>query len=57
VRENPELALQYPELQLVANAAAAVQCKEAGNQAFVATRFDDALLHFSKALSLKVNPL
>jgi tetratricopeptide (TPR) repeat protein len=53
VRENPDLARQFPELQSVANAAAAAQCKEAGNQAFLAGRFEEALLHFSEALSLK----
>lgn len=57
VRENPDLAKQYPELQHVADSAAASQAKEAGNRAFVAKSYEEAALHFSEALRLRQDPI
>lgn len=57
MRQNPELAKEYPELQHVADSAAASQAKEAGNQAFVAKKYEEAVKHFSTALRLREDPI
>ena len=57
VREDPQLAKEYPELQDVADRAAAGQAKEAGNRAFVAKEYGEAIKHFSIAIQLKQDPV
>ena len=57
MRQNPELAKQYPELQSVADSAAASQAKEAGNRAYVAKNYEEAVKQFSAALALRQDPI
>lgn len=57
VRENPDLAKQYPELQSVADSARATQAKEAGNRAFAAKNYEEATVQFSAAIQLQRDPI
>lgn len=57
VREDPELAKQYPELQSVADSARASQAKEAGNRAFASKNYEEAITQFSAAIQLRRDPI
>ena len=57
MRENPELAEQYPELQSVADSARSSQAKEAGNRAFASKNYNEAVVQFSAAIQLRRDPI
>ena len=55
--QDPDLAQQYPELQPVADKARARHAKEAGNRAFAAKQYEEAVQHFTSALTLHNDPI
>eukprot|EP00884_Botryococcus_braunii_P020072 jgi/Botrbrau1/6749/Bobra.0324s0034.1 len=52
VRENPALAVQYPELAKVVDQGRAAEEKEKGNRAFADQKYEEAVSHFSECIRL-----
>ncbi|GAB4818886.1 hypothetical protein N2152v2_005932 [Parachlorella kessleri] len=52
IEQDPSLLQQHPELQGVADKAAAAQEKEKGNKAFAGGDFETAVKHFTRCIEL-----